>query len=65
MAAAESLTITRGIDDKVGLVMDGELFSISPPRIGPQPCPVRCKGNRGSHSTSGRPSQRHKEFVII
>ena len=36
MAAAESLTITRGIDDKASLIIDGELYHISPPRIDPQ-----------------------------
>ena len=36
MAAAESLTITRGIDDKAGLIIDGELNRINPPRIVPQ-----------------------------
>ena len=45
MAAAEALTITRGIDDKVkvvdhkvGSVIQGELYFRSlAPRIGPQP----------------------------
>ena len=43
MAAAESLTITRGIDDKAGFIVDGELYRISPPRIGPQPFRVGVK----------------------
>ena len=44
MAAAEALTITCGIDDKVlgvdhkiGSVVEGELHRISPPLICPQP----------------------------
>ena len=44
MAAAEALTIAHGIDDKVkdvdhkaGLIIDSELYRISPLRIGPQP----------------------------
>ena len=36
MAAAESLTITRGIDDKAGLIIDGELYHTSLPRVDPK-----------------------------
>ena len=36
MAAAESLTIARGIDDKAGLIIDSELNRINPPRVDPQ-----------------------------
>ena len=42
MAAAESLTITREIDHKVDLIIDGELCHISL-RIGPQPFRVGVK----------------------
>ena len=43
MAAAESLTITREIDHKADLIIDGELYHISPPRICPQPLRVGVK----------------------
>ena len=67
MAAAEALTITRGIDDairvvdervgvvddKVGFVIKGELFSVdqSLTRLSIF-CLVRCLGGRFGHSTN-------------
>jgi hypothetical protein len=74
MAAAESLTITRGIDTRlegvddtvrrvdrdVGSVKDGELFRFRPSPIGTQPCLVRCEGNRSSDSTSRQTIRRSK-----
>ena len=71
MAAAESLTITRKIDDrleivddtvrgvdhKVGSVIEGEsVYRISPPPNFSQLCVARCKGNRSSDSRSRQSS---------
>jgi hypothetical protein len=60
MAAAESLTITRGIDDRVRAVdhnvIEGELYRVSLSPNLSSVFPVRCKGNRSSDSTSRQSS---------
>ena len=72
MAATESLTIARGIydkvkdvDHKVGLIITGELNSISPAPNRSSTLPDRCKRNRSSGPTSAQSIQRPKEFVIV
>ena len=79
MAAAETLAISRGIDDrvkdvdggvkdvdhKVGLIIHGELNSISPAPNRSSTLPDRCKRNRSSGSRSAQSIQRPKEFVIV
>ena len=55
-----------GVDHKVGRVIEGELYCISRPlNLSSTLCPVRCKGNRSSDSTSVQSSQRPKPFVIV
>ena len=72
MAATESLTIARGIDDKVkdvdhkvGLVINGELYRISPAPNRSSTLPDRCNRNRSNGSGSAQSIQRFKEFVIV
>ena len=73
MAAAEGLTITReigdkvdGVDHKIGLINDGELYRLKPsPNISSAFYSVWCKGERNSGSTSGQSTQRSKAFVIF
>ena len=71
MAAAESLTITRGIDDKVkdidhkaGLIIDGESCHINTPNWS-SALASRCKRNWSSGATSGQSLHRSTEFVVV
>ena len=55
----------QSVDDRVGSVIEGKLdHAYWSPNISSL-CPVRCKGNRSSNSTSGQSSQRPKSFVIL
>jgi hypothetical protein len=80
MAAAESLTITRRIDDTVkdvdeklevvdvGVkdVINGELlFRLIPPPNRSSAQPTRCKGKRNCDSTNGQSIHQPKLFVTV